>query len=73
MIGEYNINTGTTSGGRSRSNFGRVRSNLDIDVDWEIFLDFYWELAFYFNYDNKPTSNASQTDYRFETAFKYEL
>jgi len=57
----------------SISDFGRIRSNLDVSLDWEIFLDFYWELAFYFNYDNKPTTNASQTDYRFETAFKYEL
>ena len=55
------------------TDFGRIRSNLDVSLDWEIFLDFYWELAFYFNYDNKPTSNASQTDYRFETAIKYEL
>jgi len=57
----------------SITDFGRIRSNLDVSLDWEIFLDFYWELAFYFNYDNKPTSTASQTDYRFETAFKYEL
>jgi hypothetical protein len=57
----------------SVTNFGRVRSNLDVSLDWEIFLDFYWVFAFYFNYDNKPTSNASQTDYRFETSFKYEL
>ena len=27
----------------------------------------------YFNYDNKPTTTASETDYRIETSFKYEL
>jgi hypothetical protein len=53
------------------TNFGRIRSNLDVNLDWEIFLDFYWVLSFY--YDNKPTGNASRTDYRFETSFKYEL
>lgn len=57
----------------SITNFGRVRSDLNVDLDWEIIIDFYWVLSFYFNFDNKPTSSASQTDYRFETSFKYEL
>jgi hypothetical protein len=57
----------------SITNFGRIRSNLDVNLDWEIFLDFYWVLSFYFNYDNKPTGNASQSDYRAETSIKYEL
>jgi len=57
----------------SVTNFGRIRSNLDVSLNWEIFIDFYWELAFYFNFDNKPTSTASQTDYRFQTSLKYEL
>jgi hypothetical protein len=55
------------------TDFGRVRSNLDINLNWEIFLDFYWVLSFYYNYDNKPTGNASESDYRIESAFKYEL
>ena len=55
------------------TDFGRIRSNLDVNLDWEIFLDFYWVISFYFNYDNKPTSNASESDYRIETAIKYEL
>jgi len=57
----------------SVTNFGRIRSNFDIDMDWEIFIDFYWVLSFYFNYDNKPTTTASETDFRIETSFKYEL
>ena len=55
------------------TDFGRIRSNLDSYLDWEIFLDFYWVLSFYFNFDNKPASSASETDYRFETSVKYEL
>ncbi len=55
------------------TDLGRIRSNLDTFLDWEIFLDFYWVLSFYFSYDNKPASTASDTDYRFETFFKYEL
>ncbi|MEE9448933.1 MAG: DUF481 domain-containing protein [Ignavibacteriaceae bacterium] len=57
----------------SVTNFGRIRSNLDIDLDWEIFIDFYWVLSFYFTYDNKPTTTASEIDYRIETSVKYEL
>lgn len=57
----------------SVTNFGRIRSNLDVNLDWEIILDFYWVLSFYFNFDNKPTAGASQTDFRIETSFKYEL
>lgn len=55
------------------TDFGRIRSNLDVNLDWEIFLDFYWVFTLYFSYDNKPTSTASETDYRFETTIKYEL
>lgn len=57
----------------SVTNFGRIRSTVDVDLDWEIFIDFYWVLSFYFSYDNKPTTTASQTDYRIETSFKYEF
>ena len=57
----------------SITNFGRVRSDFNVDLDWEIIIDLYWVLSFYFNYDSKPTSTASKTDYRFETSFKYEL
>jgi hypothetical protein len=57
----------------SITNFGRIRSDFNVDLDWEIIIDLYWVLSFYFNYDSKPTSTASKTDYRFETSFKYEL
>jgi hypothetical protein len=57
----------------SITNLGRVRSDFNVDLDWEIIIDFYWVLSFYFNYDSKPTSTASKTDYRIETSFKYEL
>jgi hypothetical protein len=57
----------------SITNFGRIRSDFNIDLDWEIIIDLYWVLSFYFNYDSKPTSTASKTDYRFETSFKFEL
>ncbi|NNJ53433.1 MAG: DUF481 domain-containing protein, partial [Ignavibacteriaceae bacterium] len=57
----------------SITNFGRIRTDFNVDLDWEIIIDFYWVLSFYFNFDSKPTTTASKTDYRFETSFKYEL
>jgi len=57
----------------SITNIGRIRTNFDVDLNWEIFLDFYWVLSFYFNSDSKPTGDASPTDFRIETSFKYEL
>jgi hypothetical protein len=57
----------------SMTNFGRLRSNLDVDLSWELFIDFYWDLSFYFNYDNKPASSASQSDYGIESSIKYEF
>jgi len=47
--------------------------NYDIVLSWEIIIDLYWDLSFYFSYDNKPTGNASTTDYSINTAFKYEF
>ncbi len=55
------------------TNFGRIRGNFDIEMSWEIIVDVYWDLTFYFSFDNKPTENASSTDYGINTAFKYNL
>ncbi len=55
-------------------NLGRVRMDFNAELNWEILIDFYWVLSFYINFDNKPQSkSASQTDYRIDTSFKYEL
>ncbi|MBE0572227.1 MAG: DUF481 domain-containing protein [Ignavibacteriaceae bacterium] len=56
----------------SLSNLGRFRFNYNAELSWEMILDFYWDLTFYFEYDNEPQSeNASQSDYRIETSLKY--
>ncbi len=56
----------------SLSNLGRFRFNYNIELSWEIVLDFYWDLTFYFEYDNQPQSeNASQSDYNIQTSLKY--
>jgi len=57
----------------SLTNWGRIRSDYKIELDWEVIIDLYWELSFDISYDNKPTGNASTTDYKINTAFKYEF
>jgi hypothetical protein len=56
----------------SFSDLGRFRFNYNAELSWEIIIDFYWDLTFYFEYDNKPQSeSASQSDYRIDTSIKY--
>jgi hypothetical protein len=55
------------------TDWGRVRANFYVSLDWEIFNDFYWNLTFNLNYDNKPTGNASTNDYNFNSALKYKF
>jgi hypothetical protein len=40
----------------SINDFGRLRSNLDISLRWEIVEDLFWELSFYHDYDNNASS-----------------
>lgn len=47
----------------SLSTLGRVRTNINSSLNWEIFSDFYLKWSFYFNSDSQPLS---------ETAEKYD-
>ena len=38
---------------------GRIRSNVDVKVKWEIFRDFTFGVSFWGNYDNKPVDNLT--------------
>lgn len=55
------------------SDWGRIRFNYNISMNWEIFRDFYWDLSFYYSSDNKPTNNAAPNDYGINTTFKYSF
>jgi hypothetical protein len=55
------------------TDWGRVRSNIYVNLDWEIFSDFYWDLTFNFNYDNKPVGDAATNDYNFNSALKFKF
>jgi len=48
----------------SLSNLGRIRVNIDSNISWEIFSDFYLKWTFYYSYDSRPLSTAAaKTDW----------
>lgn len=53
------------------TDWGRIRSNFYINLDWELLSDFYWALTFNYNFDNRPTGDASTNDYQINSALKY--
>lgn len=55
------------------TDWGRIRFNYNISMDWEIFSDLYWNLSFYYSSDNKPTNNAAPNDYGINTTFKFSF
>jgi len=56
----------------SFTDLGRLRSDLNTQISWEIFSDFTFGLSFYFNSDNKPSSTtASTTDWGTTTSIGY--
>ena len=38
---------------------GRVRAKADLRLRWEIYDDLFWDLTFYDDYDNQPTSGEN--------------
>ena len=55
------------------TDWGRIRFNYNIIFDWELFSNFYWDLSFYFNYDNMPTGDAATNDYGINSAIKFSF
>ncbi|MBK9099247.1 MAG: DUF481 domain-containing protein [bacterium] len=58
----------------SFTDLGRFRFNYNAQLSWEMFIDFYWDLTFYLEYDSELQSlTASQYDYSIDTSLKYEF
>lgn len=58
----------------SISDSGRVRSDLDVRVKWEIVSDLFFDVSFYHNYDNRPPSDAAETtDYGARTSLGWDF
>jgi hypothetical protein len=53
---------------------GRVRGEYDATLRWEIINDLFWQLEYYYSYDNQPQSEtASSEDYGITTSFAYKF
>jgi hypothetical protein len=56
------------------SDTGRVRSELDIELQWEMIEDLFWQLSYYNSYDSKPaTVGAEKNDYGIITSLGYKF
>lgn len=48
----------------SISDFGRVRVDVDSNISWEVFHDFYLKWTFYYTFDSRPVSTtAAKSDW----------
>lgn len=48
----------------SLNNWGRLRTNIESTLSWEVFEDFYFKWSFYHTYDSKPQDKAAaKTDW----------
>ena len=48
----------------SLTDMGRIRADIDSNISWEIFHDFYLKWTFYYSFDSKPLSTtASKNDW----------
>jgi hypothetical protein len=54
---------------------GRVRSDVDSSLKWEVFNDFYLKWTFYYSFDSKPLSGSTEkTDWAITlVGFEYKL
>ena len=56
----------------SFSERGRWRTDIELDVKYDLPLDFYINLGVSFNYDNRPAEGASRSDYVLQSGFGWE-
>lgn len=52
---------------------GRIRSDFNFDMKYDLPYDFYIKTGITYNYDNQPVEGASQSDYTLQTSFGWEL
>lgn len=58
----------------SLTSWGRVRTNFDTKFNVELIEDLFWEMHFYYSYDNEPvTEEASNKDYGILTSIAWSL
>ncbi|WP_276388625.1 DUF481 domain-containing protein [Eudoraea chungangensis] len=57
----------------SLSERGRLRSDFDFNLKYDLPLDFYIKLGFSFNYDNQSAQTGSDFDYNFTSGFGWKF
>ena len=55
------------------SNFGRIRSDYNLTMKYDLPYDFYIKTAFTLNYDNQPAIEGNQYDYIFSSGVGWEF
>ena len=54
--------------------FGRLRSEINTDLNWELFKDFYLKGSLFLSYDNKPLSGVDlHTDWGTSLGFEFKF
>ncbi len=71
-IGDFNLLTVVTIYPAINED-SRFRSDFNIDLKYDLPLDFYIKGGFSVNYDNQPAEGSPQLDYVFQTGFGWEL
>ena len=51
---------------------GRLRADTNFDLKYDLPFDLFIRFGFSLNYDNRPASNASDTDYILRTGIGWE-
>jgi len=52
---------------------GRIRTDYDITIKYDLPWDFYIKTGFSLNYDNQPAVRGTEVDYIFNSGFGYKL
>lgn len=52
---------------------GRIRSDFNFDLKYDLPLDIYFKIGYTLNYDNQPVEGASDVDYLFQTSIGWEF
>ena len=57
----------------SLSESGRFRTDYDLNLKYDLPLDFYIKIGFVLNYDNQPITSGNEVDYVLTTGFGWEF
>lgn len=69
---DFNLNTGVKLyAGLSEK--GRIRTDYDITIKYDLPWDFYIKTEFTVNYDNQPAVSGNELDYIFTSGFGYKF